>query len=108
MKSKLRKDDRVKVIAGNDKGAIGKILAISGNKVIVEKVNVKTKTCKHSAQQKTSFIQIERPIDRSNVMLCPEEQPHKLYIKNEGKKKELYYKLDGKKVVYRKVKQVKK
>lgn len=73
--SGIKKDDQVKVIAGNDKGVEGKVLRVEGNRVVVEGVNrVKRHTA--SAQRGGSgdggIITAEAPIDASNVMLMVE------------------------------------
>jgi large subunit ribosomal protein L24 len=71
----VRKDDRVKVIAGKDKGREGKVLRVFPEKerVIVEHVNMVKKhqrpTNKHP---QGGIIELEAPIHVSNVMLvCP-------------------------------------
>ncbi len=66
---KIKKDDKVIVIAGKDKGKIGTVLKVDKEKrrVIVEKVNI---VKKHVPQQ--GIIEKEAPIHISNVMLiCP-------------------------------------
>ncbi len=68
---RFRKGERVVVIAGNDKGQTGEVLAvmIKQGKVLVQGVNVRWKHRK--ATQKTpkgERVQSEFPIDASNVM----------------------------------------
>lgn len=108
MKMKLRKDDQVMVIAGNDKGTIGKILEIDPKslRVIVEGVNLRKKHLKKSQQHpEGKIIELERPIHYSNVMACPKEKPVKLFARNsKSNEKEYCYKSGGKTLVYRKVK----
>ena len=72
---RIRKNDMVRVIAGNDKGKEGKILKVfpGSNRIIVEKVNM---TKRHTRASKNlpqgGIIEQEGPIDASNVMLiCP-------------------------------------
>jgi large subunit ribosomal protein L24 len=72
MGTRLRKGDTVMVIAGDDKGKTGRVLAVDEVKqrVIVEKVNfVKrhTKARKQGAQ--SGIIEKEAPVHMSNVML---------------------------------------
>ncbi|MFN3780737.1 MAG: 50S ribosomal protein L24, partial [Candidatus Kapaibacteriota bacterium] len=52
MKLKLKKGDLVQVIAGNDKGAVGRILEIYPDKmrVLVEGVNVRKKHTRPTQQ----------------------------------------------------------
>jgi large subunit ribosomal protein L24 len=72
---RIRKNDMVRVISGNDKGKEGKILKVfpGSNRIIVEKVNM---TKRHTRASKNlpqgGIIEQEGPIDASNVMLiCP-------------------------------------
>ncbi len=71
MKTKLRKDDKVVVIAGKDKGKIGKILKVYKKKdaVLVEKVNVVKRHTKANpyANQPGGIVEKEAPIHVSNV-----------------------------------------
>ena len=67
---KLRVGDTVQVIAGSEKGKTGEILAIKGNRVVVEGVKKVTKHVKPSqADPEGGIITVEAPIDASNVML---------------------------------------
>ncbi len=71
----VKKGDRVKVIAGKDKGTIGEIIAVfpKDEKVIVEGVNVRTKhrpETQNSAGKKVGGLtHTEMPIHVSNVQL---------------------------------------
>jgi len=68
----VKKDDRVVVISGKDKGKKGKVLIAQPAKrrVIVEKVNMLTKHTRPRKQGETGgIIHQEGPIDASNVML---------------------------------------
>lgn len=65
---KLRVGDTVQVIAGSEKGKTGEILAIKGNRVVVEGVKKVTKHVKPSqADPEGGIITVEAPIDASNV-----------------------------------------
>lgn len=74
-KLNVKKGDTVLVIAGKDKDKRAEVLAVSptANRVIVKGVNVVSKCKKaRSAQEKSTIIKIEAPIDASNVMVvCP-------------------------------------
>ena len=63
--------DEVVVITGSDKGKSGKIIKTlkSDNKVIVEGVNVVKKHQKTTAQATGGIIEVEAPINASNVMI---------------------------------------
>jgi large subunit ribosomal protein L24 len=69
---KIKKDDMVKVIAGKDKDKEGKVLSVNPKqgKVIVEGVNMLTKHTKPGASNPNGgIVNVEGPIDISNVML---------------------------------------
>ena len=72
---RIRKNDMVRVISGNDKGMEGKILKVfpDSNRVIVEKVNLIKRHTKASKDvPQGGIIEKEGPINASNVMLvCP-------------------------------------
>lgn len=74
--SKLRINDKVEVIAGKDKGRVGKVLSIDLDKakVIVERINIVKKHQKPTdASQSGQILEKEAGISISNVMLvCPE------------------------------------
>jgi len=90
---KLKTNDQVVIIAGKDKGKKGKIMKvlIKNNKIVVEKVNIRTKHIKKTAQKAGERIQYEAPIDASNAMIvCPNcSKASRIgYKKLENKKKE--------------------
>ena len=69
---KIRKGDSVQVIAGDDRGKVGKVLAVDEVKmrVIVEKVNfVKRHTKARKAGVQSGILEREASIHISNVML---------------------------------------
>lgn len=72
---RIVKNDTVKVISGNHKGKVGKVLKVfpSTRRVIVEKVQlVKRHTKPKSAQEPGGIIEKEASIHMSSVMLvCP-------------------------------------
>ena len=71
----IRKDDKVIVLSGKDKGKTGKVIVADPKafKVIVEGVNVATKHQKPKKQgQDGGIIKVETPIYVSKVQLvCP-------------------------------------
>jgi large subunit ribosomal protein L24 len=103
--SRLKKNDRVKVISGNHKGKEGKILKIypSQSKVIVEGVNIIKKHAKPNQKNPQGGItQKEAPINISNVLLIDPKsnEPTRLgmqIIEDEkgGKKRMRYGKKSG-------------
>ncbi|MDR0726185.1 MAG: 50S ribosomal protein L24 [Prevotellaceae bacterium] len=76
VKLRIKKGDIVTVIAGDDKGAKGKILEIlpKENKAIVEGVNMVSKHTKpNSKNPQGNILKREAPVNISNLQLiCPE------------------------------------
>ncbi|MCS6966191.1 MAG: 50S ribosomal protein L24 [Candidatus Kapabacteria bacterium] len=69
---KLKRGDTVIVIAGNDKGKIGKVLAVYPKemRVLVEGVNVRKRHVRPSQRYpQGGIVSKELPIHYSNVML---------------------------------------
>lgn len=68
---RLKKGDRVKVVAGKEKGKTGKILKVDADKdkVVVEKLNFVKRHQKPDAKGKGGIVEKEGPIHISNVML---------------------------------------
>lgn len=70
--TRLKKDDKVKVLAGKDRGKIGKILKVDRKKerVLVENVNVIKRHTKPNAQNRQGgIVESEAAIHWSNVIL---------------------------------------
>lgn len=71
----VKKDDKVVVLSGKDKGKEGKVLIADpkGGKVVVEGVNVATKHQKPKQQgQEGGIIKVEIPMYASKVqVVCP-------------------------------------
>lgn len=70
MKVKIKKNDTVKIIAGDDKGKTGKVLAVfpKKNQVLVEGCKLAKKAVKPNEKfQNGGFINKEMPIHISNV-----------------------------------------
>ncbi|MCL2606344.1 MAG: 50S ribosomal protein L24 [Coriobacteriia bacterium] len=74
-KLRIRRDDKVVVIAGKDKGREGRVMRTNpvSERVIVERVAVAKKAVRPTQRnQAGGFVEIETPIHVSNVMLvCP-------------------------------------
>jgi len=99
VKTKLKKNDMVKVLSGKDKGKTGKILKIDreNGRVIVEGVNIVKKTVKpKSAQEKGGIIEIEAALHISNVALMTKKgDATRAGIKMDGDKKVRFSKKTG-------------
>jgi len=68
----IKKDDKVKIIAGKDKGKVGKVLKVirKKNRLLVENINIVKRHTKPSAQNRQGgILESESPIHWSNVML---------------------------------------
>jgi large subunit ribosomal protein L24 len=68
----VRRGDRVKVIAGNYKGATGQVLRVipGKNRIVVEGINVRKRHQRPSQENpEGGIVSFEAPIDASNVML---------------------------------------
>ncbi len=71
VKLKIKKGDTVKIIAGDDKGKTGEVLAVipSKKQVIVKDCKVAKKTVKPDQEKNPEggFVNKEMPMDISNV-----------------------------------------
>jgi len=71
-KCHIKKDDKVKIIAGKDRGKIGKVLSLKNknSRIIIENINMMKKHARASAKHRQGgIIESESPIHWSNVML---------------------------------------
>jgi large subunit ribosomal protein L24 len=71
MAAKLRKGDKVVLLAGKDKGKEGEITSVSptANKAVVDGVNLAIRHTKQSATSQGGRIAKAMPIDLSNLSL---------------------------------------
>jgi large subunit ribosomal protein L24 len=87
MKMKIKKEDTVQVISGNDKGKKGRVLEVypKNGKLLVEGISVHKKHMRPNQQNsKGGIISKEMPIDYSNVMLVDSDgNPTRIEIKKE-------------------------
>nr|AMR07504.1 ribosomal protein L24 [uncultured bacterium] len=99
---RIKKNDKVKIIAGKDNGKSGKVLNIISamDKIIVEGVNIVKKHIRPKKDgEKGQRVEIASPISVSNVMLiCP----------NCGKETRVGYSIGEDGVKYRVCKKCKK
>lgn len=94
----IRKDDVVEVVAGDDKGARGKVLRVlrAKNQVVVEGVNRVYRHLKPSKRNpQGGRLSKEMPVDASNVMFVDP-------TKNVATRVGVRYLLDGSKELYAK------
>jgi large subunit ribosomal protein L24 len=100
-KIRIKKDDKVKITAGKDRGKIGKVLRTDKKKarVLVENINKVKRHAKPSAQNRQGgIIEKEAPIELSNVMLvcgkCMTPMRIKMQILEDGQKMRVCRKCD--------------
>ena len=90
-KFKIRKDDKVEIIAGKDKGKRGTVVRVIRDKdrVIVGGANLVKKAMKKRSQQDRGGIaEIEAPLHISNVaIVCKKCGPTRIGYKLDGDKK---------------------
>lgn len=92
-KFKIRKDDKVMVVAGKDKGKIGKVLKLLPKKdaVLVEKINLVKRHTKGNpySGQAGGIVEKEAPLHISNIaVVCSAcAKPTRVGYKEEGDKK---------------------
>ncbi|MDQ6982127.1 MAG: 50S ribosomal protein L24 [Mariprofundus sp.] len=69
IKSRIRRDDEVVVIAGRDKGARGKVIRViaADGRVLVNKINMIKRHTRQSQDSAGGIIEKEAPIAISNV-----------------------------------------
>ena len=102
----IKKDDNVYILAGNDKGRTGKVLARKDDRLWVEGINVRKKHVKQQGSQGSQPVNVEMPVHVSNAALC-DKDGKKLKVKlkenSDGSRDLVYSDTDGKEVVYRSV-----
>ena len=77
MKLKIKKNDTVKVISGNNKGKVGRVLDVIPDKmrILVEGVNIRVKATRPNQQTpQGGLVHKEMPIHYSNVLLVDSEK----------------------------------
>ena len=73
---RIRKNDKVKVITGKDKGKTGKVLHVfpKTNRVLVEGINMLKKAQRKSQKNpQGGFVSLEVPVHISNIMLVDKQ-----------------------------------
>ena len=73
-KLNIKRDDRVLVVAGREKGKVGKILKVDPAKqrAVVEKVNMIKRHTRAGQTSQGGIVEREAPLALSNLMvLCP-------------------------------------
>lgn len=102
--NKIKVKDEVILIAGKDKGSIGTVTKIAGNKVIVEGLNLAKKHTKPNPNAGVTggIIDIEMPIAVSNVAIynTKTKKADRVGVRtNKDGKKERFFKSNGDSIV---------
>ncbi len=89
---KIKKEDKVLIIAGKDKGKTGEVMHAfpADNQVIVEGLNLMKKHVRPRKQGETGqIIEFPAPVHISNVkLICPKcEKATRIELEREGKTK---------------------
>ena len=95
---RLKKDDTVMIIAGKDKGTVGKIVKVDpeNERVYVQGANMVTKTIKkRNPQDQGGIMEVEAPIHVSNVAYVSKDKATTIGYKMEGDKKVRFAKKTG-------------
>ena len=98
MAAKLRKGDKVIVLAGKDKGKTGEIARVmpTEGKAVVEGVNIAIRHTKQSQSNQGGRIPQAQPIDLSNLALVDANgKPTRVGFRMEGDKKVRFAKTTG-------------
>ena len=98
MAAKLKKGDKVVVLAGKDKGKEGEITQVMPDrgKAIVEGVNIAIRHTRQSQSSQGGRIPQAMPIDLSNLALLDKNgKPTRVGFKTEGDKKVRFAKTTG-------------
>jgi large subunit ribosomal protein L24 len=99
MAAKLRKGDKVVVLAGKDKGKKGDITRVmpSQGKAVVSGLNVAVRHMKQSPQSQGGRVAVEMPIQLSNLALVDPKsgEPTRVGFRFEDGKKVRFAKKSG-------------
>ena len=75
MAAKIKKGDKVVILAGKDKGKTGSVLQVipDATKALVQGINLVRKHTKQSATQESGIFTREAPIHLSNIALADKD-----------------------------------
>ena len=98
MAAKLRKGDKVIVLAGKDKGKTGNLTSVDpkSGKGVVEGINISIRATRQSQESQGGRIPKAMPIDLSNLAIVdPNGKATRVGFKMEGDKKVRFAKTTG-------------
>jgi large subunit ribosomal protein L24 len=72
MAAKIRKGDRVVLLAGRDKGRVGEVISVnpSAQRALVRGINVVKRHQRQSARQEGGIVSKELPVHLSNLAIA--------------------------------------
>ena len=89
----IKKDDKVKILTGKDKGKVGKVLKVDrkNERLLVENINIVKKHVRPSVKNRQGgIVESEAALDWSNAMLmctkCVKPVRVKMQLLENGKK----------------------
>ncbi len=97
---RIKKGDKVIVTVGKDKGKVAEVLKVDKNamQVLLKGINIKKLHRKSDNNSQGGILEVERPIDISNVSHISEGKPARTKYVFDGDKKSLVFKSSGKEV----------
>ena len=98
MAAKLRKGDKVVVLAGKDKGTQGEISAVNPakGKAVVDGVNIAIRHIKQTQTAQGGRVPVAVPVNLSNLAILDSKgKPTRVGFRMEGDKKVRYAKSTG-------------
>lgn len=97
MAAKIKKGDKVVVLAGKNRGEEGEVLAVypQDARVLVKGINIIAKHQKPSQTSRGGILRREAPIHISNVALIADGKPSRVGFKIEDGKKVRFAKKTG-------------
>jgi large subunit ribosomal protein L24 len=102
MAAKIKKGDKVIVLAGRDKGRQGEVLSVSptDNRAVVSGINVVKRHTKQTAAQEGGIVSKSLPIHLSNIAIRdPKDgKPTRIGYKMVGEKKVRFAKRSGEQI----------
>lgn len=99
MANRIIKGDKVRIVAGSQKGKEGKVVKVDGRQIFVENINIKERHIRPSqTNPKGGKKDIHVGLDISNVVLLVEDKPVKVAFKVTADKKIRIDKQTGKEI----------
>ncbi len=98
MAAKLKKGDKVVVLAGKDRGKTGEITTVmpKANKAVVDGINISVRHTKQSQSSQGGRLPQAMPIDLSNLAIADKNgKPSRVGFREEDGRKVRYAKTTG-------------